>query len=330
MNARREFIKYNVAAAAALGSASSAFAQKKPLGQVRLVVGFPAGSSTDLMARALADFMQGKYAETILVENKSGAGGRIGLDYVKKAAPDGTTLTIVPNALITLYPHTYSKLTYSPDDFAPVAVMGRFTFALIIGPAVPAAVKSPADLVDWIKKQPGQSVNITGNSQGAPGHVLGLAFAKRHGFNVNYVPYRSGTDAVQAVMSGDVPLAVVSENLALAFAASGRLRVLATAGEQRSYKQPGVPTFRELGLPELTQEEWVGMYAPKGTPQAIIEELFKQWKAAAETDRIKEMFAAGAATISTTEGPIQAAALIKSDLAHFGQMVRASGLKFED
>lgn len=259
-------------------------------GIVRLVVGFPAGTSLDAIARRYADKLRGRYAETIIVENRAGAAGRVALEQVKRAAPDGRTLIIVPSPLMTLYPSTYKSLKYDPlNDFVPAGSIYDASIGLAIGPSVPASVTNLAQFVQWAKAQ-SKPVFFSGNAQGAGPHFMGLQFAKLAGFNVEYVPYPGGPQAMTALLGGQIPLLCISMGTIAPHARNGSLRVLGSFDGARNSLFPEVPTLKEAGYPSLVENEWGAFYAPAGTPRDHVTRLERALaEACAQPDIIEAM-----------------------------------------
>lgn len=267
---RRDILK--LGAALPLGYSASSWANKLS-GTTRLVIGFPAGTSLDSIGRRFADKLTGKYSDNVIVDNRVGAAGRIAIDHVKRAAPDGRTIILMPSPLMTLYPSTYKKLTYDPaKDFVPAGVLYDSGLGLAVGPAVPQSVTNLTQFIQWAKAQP-NPVFFSGNAQGAVAHFMGLEFAKRTGINVEYVPYQGGGPALTALMGGQLPLLCISMGTLAPQVSSGAVRVLASFDEKRNPLYPNVPTLKESGYPALVESEWGGMYLPAGTPNAVVASL---------------------------------------------------------
>jgi tripartite-type tricarboxylate transporter receptor subunit TctC len=175
------------------------------LASARVLCGFPAGGTTDAVSRRVAEKLQGSYAKTVLVENKPGAGGRLGVEELRRAAPDGSTLLLTPASMITLYPILYSKLSYKTEDVTPVCTACQLSFGFGVGPAVPATVKTLADFLAWAKAQPGGGVSYASPGAGSPPHLLGAMLGKESGVSLNHVPYRGSAPGVQDLLGGQVP-----------------------------------------------------------------------------------------------------------------------------
>jgi len=314
-----------VASASGVCSRVLAQAVRKP---VHVIVGFPAGGGTDVMARILADKLRGSYASTVLVENKVGAGARLSVEHVKNAEPDGSVILFTPEFPITLYPHIYRSLSYDPlRDFAPVAAVTRSMLTYVIGPAVPPEVKSLNDFVQWCKANPGKAAYATTAAGGTP-HFVGMMVASAAGVAMTPVHYRGGAPALQDLLGGHVPASVnpISETFSLA--KSGTLRMLAVSGSRRSPFLPDVPTMREQGY-DIAIDSWIGLFVPVRTPAAIVSALSGAVADAAKSPEMAESLAKFAAE-PAFQMPEQFAARVRADIERWGPIVKASGFVAED
>jgi tripartite-type tricarboxylate transporter receptor subunit TctC len=270
MTTRRHFIQ-SAASVAALGSfPMGAFAQA--FEAVRIINGFPAGGTADATSRRVADKIGGTaYAKNPgVVENKTGAGGRIACETVKAANPDGSTLLLTPFSCTSIYPHIYTKLSYDPfKDFAPVSIGAFMTHALTVGPMVPASVKTVKDFLAWAKANPDKA-NYGSPAAGSTPHFLAALLGINNGVELKHVPYRGSLPAVADVIGGTLASASTPTGDALANHRAGKVRILATSGGKRTPFTPEVPTYAEQGFPELTTEEWFGFYAPARTPANVV------------------------------------------------------------
>src|ERR1700746_2182828 len=222
--------------AVAIAAAGAARAQDRPL---RIVVGFPPGAGIDTIARLVADKMHASLGRTVIVENKPGAAGMIANTTVKAAAPDGNTLLMTPLANMVAFPHSYAKLDYDPfKDYVPVAHVAAFQLAFGVGASVPA--KTLAEYLAFAKKG-GANANFTAAALGSLPHFFGLLFAKTAGLELTYIPYKGTAQVVPALISGEVPAAMLTINDLGALVQSGKGRILATSGAKRSPQYPDVP-----------------------------------------------------------------------------------------
>jgi tripartite-type tricarboxylate transporter receptor subunit TctC len=250
----------------ALLGAGGAQAQDKTL---KLVLGYPPGASSDVLTRLLADRMRGPLGANIVVENRAGAGGIVGTEAVKSAAPDGSTILLTPLAPMVAFPHSHgAALRYDPfKDFEPVAHLCDFQLALVVNADLPA--KSVAEYVALVKKDP-QLGDYASAAAGSLPHYLGVMFAKAAGLEMTHVPYKGSAPALQALAGGEVKSAMFVLADALTVVRSGKARLLAVAGAKRAQLAPDVPTFKELGYP-LEASAWYALFAPAGTPKSVID-----------------------------------------------------------
>ena len=315
-----------VAGATLLMSASRAgptWAQDAPL---RIVLGFPPGASSDTVTRLIADKMRVSLGRSVVVENKPGAGGIIANMAVKAAAPDGNTLLMTPLATMVAYPHSYSRLEYDPfKDYVPVAHVAAFQLAFGVAAEVPA--KSLADYVALAKKG-GAYANFASAAVGSLPHFFGLLFAKTAGIELVHVPYKGTASVLQALVSGEIPAAVLPISDLGTLARSGKARVLASSGAKRSPQYPEVPTFKESGY-EIEGSAWYALFAPAGTPAEIVDTLSKAAIAAAQAPDLRQRLDP-LGMEATGLGPAELADIMKADNARWGPVIRASGFKADD
>ncbi|KQP21518.1 tripartite tricarboxylate transporter substrate binding protein [Pseudorhodoferax sp. Leaf267] len=312
--------------AGAASLAGAARAQGGPA--IRIVVGYPAGATSDALARIVAEAMARELGQPVIVENKVGAGGRIGNEFVKNAPADGLTLLMTPVATMSIFASSYAgQLRYDPfKDFAPVAHLSNFQVGLGVGPQVPA--RTLAEYVAWVKTDPAKNGFYGSAATGSLPHFFGVMFAKAAGIELTHVPYKGTADSMQALAGGQIAaLSTVAADLQNLVDA-GKARLLAVAGEKRSPAFANVPTFREQGF-DLTALPWYGLFAPAGTPPAAVARLSKAAIAAvsgkAQHDRLL-----GMGLEPTGEGPERLAAVMKADYERWAPAIRASGFKPTD
>ena len=256
---------------AALGAALPFTVLAQALEQVKILYGFPAGSSGDSVARRVGENMAGSSFTTnaAVVENKTGAGGRIALEALKASAADGSVLAVSPFSAVAIYPHIYKNMRYAPEDFVPVSIAAIMHHGLAVGPLVPASVKTLKDFLAWAKANPDQA------SFGSPGagstpHFIGALLGIRSGTPLKHIPYRGSVPGVTDVVGGQLAAMVTPSGDFIPNYKAGKLRILATSGAKRSPYLPDVPTFAEAGFPNLTTEEWFGFFAPARTPAKVV------------------------------------------------------------
>jgi tripartite-type tricarboxylate transporter receptor subunit TctC len=260
--------------AAASLSPWSALAQNSllPVEQVKILCGFPAGGTADTTSRRVGDKLAGStYTRNpAVVENKTGAGGRIAIEAVKNAAPDGSTLLLSAYSMLLIYPHIYRRLPYDPfKDFAPVAMASVLSHGLAVGPMVPASVKTVKDFVAWCKAHPDRA-SYASPAAGSTPHFLGALLSLNTGVTMTHVAYRGSVPGVSDLIGGQIAAMFTPHGDFLANHRAGKLRLLATSGKSRSPFVPEVATFAEQGFPELTVEEWFGFFAPAKTPASVV------------------------------------------------------------
>lgn len=295
----------------------------------RILVGFPPGGSADLIARALA-MQMADYAPQVIVENKAGAGGRIALEALKAAAPDGSTLAVTPSSMLTIYPHVYKQLAYDVrTDFTPVAAMASFTFVLVVGPMVPASVKTLADFLAWCKAHPSQAAYASPGSGTTP-HFAGVALSHASGVNLLHVPYKGGAPAMTDVMGGQIAanMAVISN--VLPQLQSGKVRAIAVTSAQRTSALPEVPTLAESGFPDVVADEWFAVLLPAQANAAHVVRLNQVAQEAMKTPAMKEVLAKAGFDVMAPASAAQVAQLIDGDFKRWGQIIKASGYTPQD
>ncbi|HEY8581161.1 MAG TPA: tripartite tricarboxylate transporter substrate-binding protein [Beijerinckiaceae bacterium] len=256
-----------LAAAALVAATGAALAQGQP---IRLIFPFAAGGGGDGLARLLGEALRAELGEPVIVENRVGADGRIGVRAVAQAAPDGRTLLFTPFGPIVLHPSVYASLPYDPlKDLAPVSQVARIEFALSTGPMTGAT--SLKELVTWLKANPARA------AYGSPGagtvpHFSGILFATAAGVEMRHAPYRGTSPALNDLVAGQVPVASTPSSDATELHRAGKIRILATSGAQRSPFLPDVPTYKEQGY-DIEGEGWYAVYATAGTPKAMVDRL---------------------------------------------------------
>lgn len=295
----------------------------------RILVGFPAGGSVDTTARRFADFARGKLADTVLVEQKVGAGGRLAIAALKDAAPDGQTLLLSPSSMFTIYPHAYRKLAYNPAaDSIPVASLALSTCGFGVGPMVPATVKTLAQLADWFKANPDKAAYAS-PAAGAMPHFLGNQFEHAAGLKLTHAPYRGAAPGMQDLMGGQIASGCFSIGDFLPHLASGRVRLLGVTDKARSRFAPEVPTFEEQGFKGIVGVESYGLFVPARTPQATVDKLAEVARAAVREPGVVEALAKlGFEPLSLP--PSDYAKRLAAERDYWGPVVKSSGFSSDD
>ena len=328
MPTRRQVL---AASAAGLVCATASFpraraqAIKKP---AHIIVGFPAGGGTDVIARILADRLRGSYAATVLVENKPGAAARLAVEYVKNAEPDGSVMLFTPDFPITVYPHSFRSLNYDPlRDFTAVSPAAKSMLTYNIGPAVPEGVRTLAEFVQWCKANPAKAAYATTAAGGTP-HFVGMMLANAAGVAMTPVHYRGGAPALQDLIGGHVPVSINPISESMPSAKAGTIRILAVTGSRRSSFLPEVPTMLEAGY-DVVVESWLGVFVPAKTPTDVVNALSAAIAEAVNSSQMIENLAKLGNT-TAFQTPAQFAATVKADVARWAPIVKASGFVAQD
>jgi tripartite-type tricarboxylate transporter receptor subunit TctC len=319
---RHHWFAYLAALTFALLEPPGAQAQVALKGPVRIIVGFAPGGSSDIAARMLADKLKDSLGAAFIVENRVGAGGRIAAEALKNAAPDGTTFLLTPVVVPVLAPLVYKQLSYDPaKDFAPVAQVATYQFALAVGPNHPA--KTVAEFVAWLKANPTQA-NFGSPAPGSLPHFFGLMIGKATGVEMVHIPYKGGAPLATDLMGGQIPAGVDALSDMIELHRGGKIRIIATSGAQRSPLLPTVATFKEQGFAAIEGTGWIGVYAPAKTPAALIDQMSAAIGSALKTTELHERFInLGYEPTGTT--PEQLAAIMVADTARWGPIIKASG-----
>ena len=291
---------------------------------VKLLVGFAPGGSADIAARLIAERMKDELKQPVLVENRPGAGGRIVAETIKNSPADGSVLMLAPVVVPVLAPLVFSKLPYDPSvDFAPVAHVANFQFALSVNASHPA--KNVQELIAWFKANPAQA-NYGTPAPGSLPHFFGVMLARGAGLDLVHVPYNGGGALMTALMGNQVGSAIDTLVDQIELQRSGKIRLLATSAAQRSALLPEVPTFGEAGLKGVEGTSWFAVYAPAKTPPATVAQLNAAINKALASPELRQRFAA--LGLEPTGGsPADLAAAMRRDTERWGPVVKASGFR---
>jgi tripartite-type tricarboxylate transporter receptor subunit TctC len=321
---RRLFLKLALPAAVSLlQRRASAQVADQP---IRIVFPYAAGGSGDALARLVADKLRVALDRPVIVEDRPGGAGRIGVMQVRNAAPTGDTLLFTPIATMAVYPHVYRSLGYDPfTDFAAVSQLATFDFALVIGAQVP--VQSLEDLVAWVKADPTHAV-YGGPGTGDLPHFLGVLFAHAAGLELRHAGYRGSATAIVDLVAGQIPMAILPLSDVMAMYKDNRLRILASSGEARSPFAPEVPTFREQGY-DIEGSSWYGAFAPAKTPAATIDKLSAALAAAVRAPEVGERLRAFG-LVPTGTSAAELTAIQRADSERWAVAVKLSGFKADE
>ena len=302
-----------------------AAAQDWPDHAIRMIVPFPAGGSADTLARLLGQTVSQHLAQPIVVDNRPGAGGNIGTEFVAKSPPDGYTFLMTPSSFAS-QPSLYSKLTWDPvRDFAPVALIATTPNILVVNTAVPA--HSVQELVALAKAQPGR-LSYASGGVGATNHLAGELFKRMTGADIVHIPYRGNPLAVVDVMNGQVTMMFDFMITSLPHVKEGKLRALAVTGAKRSPQVPDLPTVSEAGVPGYEASTWFAVMAPAGTPQPMIAKLNRELNAALKQPDIEaRLTELGAEPLGGT--PDDAAKLLKNEIGKWADVIKSAHIQIE-
>ncbi|MES2936913.1 MAG: tripartite tricarboxylate transporter substrate-binding protein [Pseudomonadota bacterium] len=323
---RRDLLQRCAAALLACDAGLCASAQPA-VEQLHILCTGPAGSVPDIVARRVADQLAG-HAQRTVVDNRPGAAGQIAVSALKSSRPDGGTLLLAQGAIATVYPFLYAKLPYDAAlDLKPVSMAGEMTLALAVGPAVPEAVGDVAQLVAWMRRNPGRA-NVGSPGTGTLPHLLEAMLFRAVAVDWQHVVYAGGPPALVDLMGGQIAALVLPEGLLRQHRAAGKLRVLATSGAARSAYLPDVPSLAEQGFRDLVVREWFAFFMPGSTADAVVAQASRALGAALAQPALAASFAeSGMVAVSST--PAALAARIAAEQRYWDPVIRASSIRVE-
>ena len=313
---------------AALTAPLGALADDKyPSRPITLVVPFPPGGSVDIMARQYSEPLSRVLGVPIVVENRAGAGGSVGAQYVARAKPDGYTLVVSSQSSHLANPLTQPKIGYDPvKDFENIAILGRQPNALVVHSSLP--FKTFAEFVDYAKKNPGK-LNYGSGGVGSMGQLNVEMFKAATGAFTTHIPYRGGTPLITAVLGNEVQFILDNLVIMLPHIQAGKVRALAVAADQRLPQLPDVPTLAEVGYPQLNLTSWTGLAAPGGTPEAIVQTLHKAVRQVATSPAMVANLKERGVIAPEEMTPAQFEKMMSERLVKFGDVVRKAGITAE-
>ena len=326
---RRQILQTTSASALLASIGQNVFAQATTnLETATIVTGFAAGGTSDTTCRRLATKLGGDYAKTVVVENRTGAGGQIAVGYVKGKPADGSTILQTPTSILTIYPHIYKKLPYDPMvDITPVSLACIFDFGFAVGPAVPASVKSVPEFLAWAKANPA-GANYGSPAAGSTPHFIGALLGKKGGVELKHAAYRGTQPAMLDLLGGNIsavsgPIGDITQHLP-----TGKVRILGVSGAKRSRFAPEVPTFGEQGLKDMAHSEWFAFFLPaKASPELVAKLNTAMKNALAQKDVIDGLGTFGLEAMSST--PAELTELLKKDTAKWAPIVKEVGFTAE-
>lgn len=324
MFTRRDTLKGGLSGLVLSLTATAARAQSWPSQNFRLIVPFPPGGSTDVLARKLAEGLRTSLGQTVIVENRPGAGGTIGSDFVAKSAPDGYTLLMGVTGSHGVAPSLYPNLPYQPlRDFAPVSLLVSTPLVLVVNPTVEA--KTLKEFIALAKAQP-ETLTYGTPGNGTSMHLTGVMFDLKAGTKTVHVPYRGSAAALTDLLSGQIKTMFGDLLVVLPQVRADKIRAIAVTSKTRNPLLPDVPTMDEAGLPGFEVSSWQGLFAPVGTPPEVVAKLSKEVRAVMESKDVKDFFSAQGFQVGATT-PDQFKSFVGSEVARWAEIVKAGNVK---
>ncbi|MBI2772063.1 MAG: tripartite tricarboxylate transporter substrate binding protein [Burkholderiales bacterium] len=295
----------------------------------RVLIGVPAGGTQDVLTRAIADAVRPTLGN-LIIDNRGGAAGRIAVEVVKNAEPDGHTLLLGTAGMMTMFPNAYKSLSYDPvRDFVPIINAASFELAMCIHKDVPAVTLQ--EFVAWARTQgpSGSKVSFASYGAGTPSHFLGEMLNRATGLQMVHIPYKGSTPARQDVMGGTVPLYFDTVGGAITMLPSGRIKVLATSGAKRSPPMPAIPTFVELGFKDVIAAAWFSYYAPARTPRPVVDQLRAEFARAVNSREVRQQLLVNG-MYPVGDGPDALLKTMREDTERWGKIMRATNFVATD
>jgi tripartite-type tricarboxylate transporter receptor subunit TctC len=308
-------------------AAGAVFAQGFPGKPIRLIVPHAPGGNSDTFGRVLAAKLGERLGQQVVVENRAGAGGTVGSEFVARAPADGYTLLVGDNGTHGIASTLYTKLPYKvPADFTSITLGASFPTVLLVHPSVPA--QTITEFVALAKAQPGKLTYSSAGTGNGSHLAIDMFLQAAGGLQLTHVPYKGGAPAVLAALSGDVQMTSVSVNTALPHIKSGKLRILAISSSKRSPAIPDVPTLAESGIPGAEADSWLAIFGPAGIPDAVVAKLQQEISAALNDPPIRERLAGvGLEVVAST--PAQLQGMLPGELRKWGEAVKRSGARLD-
>jgi tripartite-type tricarboxylate transporter receptor subunit TctC len=324
---RREWVRLSGAACVVASTGRVATAQTFPSKPITLVVPFPAGSTTDLVGRILADELAKSTGQTVVIDNRGGAGGSVGTEAVARSAADGYTLLMGTIGTHAINPAVYPKINYDPMlNFSPIIQFGAAPNVLVVNPDLP--VKSVKQLIDYIRERSGK-VNYASSGNGTSNHLSGAMFAARNGLAATHVPYRGGAQAITDLMRNEVQFMFYHYLPLLPYIRDGKLRALAITSERRIDALPDVPTMQQAGMPDFKVSAWFAVYAPARTPENVIGYLNTMIHRIIDTPTVKaSLIKQGINPVSGSPDDLRA--LMRSEIVRWAKVVQMAGARLQN
>jgi tripartite-type tricarboxylate transporter receptor subunit TctC len=307
-------------------AACSTMAQTYPSRTVTMVVPFSPGGGSDAGARMLAQKLSDKWGQPVIVENKPGAAGMLGADYVARAKPDGYTLLVGNIGTQAINGSLYKKMAYDPvNDFAPVSLIAELPLVMLVHPSVP--VKTPQELIAYVKSNPGK-VSYSSSGAGSSLHLAAELFQAQSATQLLHIPYKGSGAAMADLLAGHVNMSVTTVLESSTQVKAGKVRAIALTGANRSTALPGVPTLAEAALPGFNSISWIGLLAPAGTASALVEKISADVREVMGSEDLKRRFIEQGA-VPAPNTPAQFRTLIENDRKRYAQIIQEKGITSE-
>jgi len=306
-------------------AAAAALAQDYPTRPIHMIVPYPPGGGTDIVARVITEPLGQALGQPIVIDNRGGAAGNVGTEAAARATPDGYTMLFTLSSH-TINPKLYAKLPFDVErDFVPIGLAANIPQILVANPSLP--VNNVQELIAYAKANPGK-LNFASVGTGSPGHIAGELFKLKTGVDIVHVPYKGGGPAVTDTLGGQVQLLFVSMPAAWQFVKAGRLKAFAVTSDKRSVVAPDIPTLAEAGVPDCVVNSWYGALVPAKTPPAAVAKLAAALAKVVQSSDVKERLLLQGAE-ATTSTPQEFDALIRDELAKWDYVIRAAKIKPE-
>ena len=297
-----------------------------PSKPIRLVVGFAPGGAADYVARAMSDAMGKAIGQTVIVENRAGAGSSIAAENIARSAPDGYSVLLASPSSISVNPALNPKLNYTPKDLVPVTKVTTSPLVIAANPAT--GIQSVQDLIARAKQSPGK-INYATSGNGSAPHLGAALFTQLTGVDMMHIPFRGGAPAIQSVIAGDTQVTFGTPPSVLPMVQAGRLKGLAVSTRNSSPLVPGVPGMQEAGLPEYAIEFWYGLFVPVGTPPEVMKKIFDAAHTAMAQPTVKAALAREGTDISLSTSPEQFGSFLTEDAKFWVNLVKSAGVKLD-
>jgi tripartite-type tricarboxylate transporter receptor subunit TctC len=324
MSISRRHLVQGCAAVALLPGLIASQIRAQALDSSKIIIGFAPGGTIDLVGRRVAERMQPGYSKSVIVENKTGAGGQIAVQTVKAAPPEGSTILLTPASPLALHPYTYKKLPYDPvGDLTPVSGAAMFDYALAVGPLVPASVRTVPEFLSWCKANAAQA-NFGSAGTGSAAHFIGAALGKSGNADLRHIAFRGSQPALLDMVGGQIAAVVGPTGEFMPNVTAGKIRLLATSGPKRGRFTPGVPTLVEQGFKDLGYVGWFGFYLPAKTSPEVVQRLNGAIRAALASPEVTDSLATAFMEPMPTS-PAQLASTQTTESEFWGRLVKLVG-----